>query len=225
MNEINSSATSEVLNSLSLKTPEAKKNDELGKDAFLQLMIAQLQNQDPLSPAKGEDFIAQLAQFSSVEGIQNINSGIDELATAFRSSQALEASSLVGRQVQVSTDTATLSSSGPVRGTIDLATSVSNLQLFIEGPDGQLVKTQSFGSSSSSGELDFSWDGSDDSGLRVDNGQYRIRATALVDGVSTDLPVAVGANVNSVTIGQNDSMILNIEGVGAVPLSEVSRFL
>ena len=51
MNEINSSATSEVLNSLSLKTPEAKKNDELGKDAFLQLMIAQLQNQDPLSPA------------------------------------------------------------------------------------------------------------------------------------------------------------------------------
>ena len=225
MNEINSSATSEVLNSLSLKTPEAKKNDELGKDAFLQLMIAQLQNQDPLSPAKGEDFIAQLAQFSSVEGIQNINSGIDELATAFRSSQALEASSLVGRQVQVSTDTATLSSSGPVRGTIDLATSVSNLQLFIEGPDGQLVKTQSFGSSSSSGVLDFSWDGSDDSGLRVDNGQYRIRATALVDGVSTDLPVAVGANVNSVTIGQNDSMILNIEGVGAVPLSEVSRFL
>jgi flagellar basal-body rod modification protein FlgD len=188
-------------------------------------MIAQLQNQDPLSPAKGEDFIAQLAQFSSVEGIQNINSGIDELATAFRSSQALEASSLVGRQVQVSTDTATLSSSGPVRGTIDLATSVSNLQLFIEGPDGQLVKTQSFGSSNSSGELDFSWDGSDDSGLRVDNGQYRIRATALVDGVSTDLPVAVGANVNSVTIGQNDSMILNIEGVGAVPLSEVSRFL
>lgn len=225
MNEINPSTTNDVLNSLGVKTPEAKKNDELGKDAFLQLMIAQLQNQDPLSPAKGEDFIAQLAQFSSVEGIQNINSGIDELATAFRSSQALEASALVGRQVQVSTDTATLSSSGPVRGTIDLATSVANLQLFIEGPDGQLVKTQSFGSSSSSGELDFSWDGSDDSGLRVDNGQYRIRATALVDGKSTDLPVAVGANVNSVTIGQNDSMILNIEGVGAVPLSEVSRFL
>lgn len=225
MNEINPSAANDVLNSLGVKTPEPKKNDELGKDAFLQLMIAQLQNQDPLSPAKGEDFIAQLAQFSSVEGIQNINSGIDELATAFRSSQALEASALVGRQVQVSSDTATLSSSGPVKGTIDLATSVSNLKLVIEAPDGQIVKTQTFGSSSSSGELDFIWDGSDDSGVRVDNGQYRIRATALVDGESADLPVAVGANVNSVTIGQNDSMILNIEGVGAVPLSEVSRFL
>ncbi|MDB2410323.1 flagellar hook assembly protein FlgD [Pseudomonadales bacterium] len=224
MTEINSSTSSDIINSLGTKTNAATEEQDLGKDAFLQLMIAQLQNQDPLSPAKNEDFIAQLAQFSSVEGIQNINSSIEELATAFRSSQALEASSLVGRQVQVSADTATLSADGPVRGTIDLATSSANIKLYIEGPDGQVVRTQDIGTQER-GAIDFTWDGTNESGLRVADGAYRVYASGLVDGEIADLPVAIGANVNSVTIGQNDSMILNIEGVGAVPLSEVSRFL
>ncbi|MGB1192444.1 MAG: flagellar hook assembly protein FlgD [Pseudomonadales bacterium] len=224
MTEINSSTSSDIINSLGTKTKAATEEQDLGKDAFLQLMIAQLQNQDPLSPAKNEDFIAQLAQFSSVEGIQNINSSIEELATAFRSSQALEASSLVGRQVQVSADTATLSADGPVRGTIDLATSSANIKLYIEGPDGQVIRTQDIGTQER-GAIDFTWDGTNESGLRVADGTYRVYASGLVDGEIADLPVAIGANVNSVTIGQNDSMILNIEGVGAVPLSEVSRFL
>ncbi|MDG1937687.1 MAG: flagellar hook assembly protein FlgD [Pseudomonadales bacterium] len=224
MTEINSSTSSDIINSLGTKTNAATEEQDLGKDAFLQLMIAQLQNQDPLSPAKNEDFIAQLAQFSSVEGIQNINSSIEELATAFRSSQALQASSLVGRQVQVSADTATLSADGPVRGTIDLATSSANIKLYIEGPDGQVVRTQDIGTQER-GAIDFTWDGTNESGLRVADGAYRVYASGLVDGEIADLPVAIGANVNSVTIGQNDSMILNIEGVGAVPLSEVSRFL
>lgn len=224
MTEINSSTSSDIINSLGTKTNAATEEQDLGKDAFLQLMIAQLQNQDPLSPAKNEDFIAQLAQFSSVEGIQNINSSIEELATAFRSSQALEASSLVGRQVQVSADTATLSADGPVRGTIDLATSSANIKLYIEGPDGQVIRTQDIGTQER-GAIDFTWDGTNESGLRVADGAYRVYASGLVDGEIADLPVAIGANVNSVTIGQNDSMILNIEGVGAVPLSEVSRFL
>jgi flagellar basal-body rod modification protein FlgD len=224
MTEINSSTSSDIINSLGTKTNAATEEQDLGKDAFLQLMIAQLQNQDPLSPAKNEDFIAQLAQFSSVEGIQNINSSIEELATDFRSSQALQASSLVGRQVQVSADTATLSADGPVRGTIDLATSSANIKLYIEGPDGQVVRTQDIGTQER-GAIDFTWDGTNESGLRVADGAYRVYASGLVDGEIADLPVAIGANVNSVTIGQNDSMILNIEGVGAVPLSEVSRFL
>lgn len=224
MNEINSSTAGEVLNSLAPKKTETDGGDELGKDAFLRLMIAQLQNQDPLSPASGEDFVAQLAQFSSVEGIENINNGIADLATSFRSSQALEASSLVGRQVQVSSDTATLSDAGPVRGSIALGASTDNLKLIIESVDGQVVKTQDMGTQAR-GEIDFTWDGTNDSGLRVANGQYRVRATGLLDGEATEVPVAIGANVNSVTIGQNDSMILNIEGVGAVPLEDVSKFL
>ena len=104
-------------------------------------MITQLQNQDPLSPAKNEDFIAQLAQFSSVEGIQNINNSIDDLASSFRSSQALEASTLVGRQVEVSTSQAQLTSSGSVKGTISLPSSADNVRLVIEDASGNTVRT------------------------------------------------------------------------------------
>ena len=130
----------------------------------------------------------------------------------------------MGRQVQVSSDTATLSDAGPVRGSIALGASTDNLKLIIESVDGQVVKTQDMGTQAR-GEIDFTWDGTNDSGLRVANGQYRVRATGLLDGEATEVPVAIGANVNSVTIGQNDSMILNIEGVGAVPLENVSKFL
>ena len=94
MTEINNTTISNIAGSQN-RDSATKTTNDLGKDAFLKLMITQLQNQDPLSPAKNEDFIAQLAQFGSVEGIQNINNSIDDLASSFRSSQALEASALV----------------------------------------------------------------------------------------------------------------------------------
>ena len=116
MSEINNLTNIQSNTNISNKnTNDSKKVDDLGKDAFLKLMITQLQNQDPLNPAKNEDFIAQLAQFSSVEGIQNINSSIGDLATSFKSSQALEASSLVGRQVQISSNEARLTDNGEVK--------------------------------------------------------------------------------------------------------------
>ena len=76
-----------------------KDNEELGKTQFLELMIAQLENQDPLDPAKNEDFIAQLAQFSTVEGIENLNTGVESMAAAMQSSLTLQSASLVGRDV------------------------------------------------------------------------------------------------------------------------------
>jgi len=223
MNDINP-VSNDVLASLSSRNQQAEKETALGKDAFLQLMIAQLQNQDPLNPAKNEDFIAQLAEFSSVEGIQNINETLSELSLAFRSSQALEASSLVGRQVQVDSPVATLSGGKEVRGSIDLAAAAENLQLIIETPQGEVIQRQNL-HQQAAGEVAFSWDGRDQSGASVADGAYRVRAVAVVDGSRVDLPVAVGANVNSVTIGQNNALLLNIEGVGPVPLDSVSRFL
>ncbi len=215
--------SNDVFKSLAVKKQDSKDN-ELGKDSFLRLMIAQLQNQDPLSPAKGEDFIAQLAQFSSLEGIQNMNTTLEELSTAFRSSRALEASSLVGRKVQVSSDRAALSGGGSVSGSIQLSSRAEQIQLFIESGTNEQITLLNL-QSSDRGELDFTWDGTNSSGLRVEDGIYKIRAVGLVDGTSTELPVTVGANVNSVTIGANDDTVLNVEGVGPVALESVKRFL
>ena len=225
MSEINNLTNIQSNTNISNKNiNDSKKVDDLGKDAFLKLMITQLQNQDPLNPAKNEDFIAQLAQFSSVEGIQNINSSIGDLATSFKSSQALEASSLVGRQVQISSNEARLTDNGEVKGTITLNSDVSDIKLSIEDSSGNVIRLLDIGSHQR-GDVNFSWDGSNNSGTRMANGSYTLKANGIVDGQDAQLSLAVGANVNSVTISQNNDMLLNVDGVGAIPLSDVKRFL
>ena len=225
MSEINNLTNIQSNTNISNKNiNDSKKVDDLGKDAFLKLMITQLQNQDPLNPAKNEDFIAQLAQFSSVEGIQNINSSIGDLATSFKSSQALEASSLVGRQVQISSNEARLTDNGEVKGTITLNSDVSDIKLLIEDSTGNVIRLLDIGSHQR-GDVNFSWDGSNNSGTRMANGSYTLKANGIVDGQDAQLSLAVGANVNSVTISQNNEMLLNVDGVGAIPFSDVKRFL
>ncbi len=219
-----SAIAQQTLNSLSISNQQKDEGEELGKDAFLQLMIAQLQNQDPLSPAKNEDFIAQLAQFSTVEGIENMNTSLSELASSFRSSQALEASALVGRQVLVPGDIATLLPGRLVQGSINLPASSQNVTVSIEGLNGEVIQTIRL-EQQPRGDITFGWDGTNQSGELVAPGAYRVKATGIIDGEATDLGVSIGANVNSVTIGQNDEMILNVEGVGPVSFSDVNAFL
>ena len=86
--------------------------EELGKTEFMELMVAQFNNQNPLEPTKNEDFIAQLAQFSSLEGIQNLNASVDAMAAAMRSSSTMQAAALVGRSVLAPADRALTDGSG-----------------------------------------------------------------------------------------------------------------
>ena len=85
---------------------DSTQNKELGKDQFLNLLVAQLNNQNPLEPQGNGEFIAQLAQFSTVEGVEKLNSSMETILSGYQSSQALQASSLVGRKVIVPVDKA-----------------------------------------------------------------------------------------------------------------------
>ena len=157
MNEINGISNSFVEG---LAAKPVANNKELGKNEFLKLMIAQLNNQDPLSPQENGDFIAQLAQFSSVEGIENLNTSMGSMATSFRSSQALQASALVGRTVLTEIDSAMLQPGGQVSGMIDLQSSTSDLKVNIANEAGVLVNQISLGSKER-GEIHFVWTGKD----------------------------------------------------------------
>lgn len=102
LNEIlaNSSVkTNTTTDGLGAATSAATGKKELGKDAFLQLLVTQLKNQNPLEPQDNGEFVAQLAQFSSLEGITTLNETVSGIAGNYNSSQALQASSLVGRSV------------------------------------------------------------------------------------------------------------------------------
>ncbi len=206
------------------KKQEEEKSNELGQSAFLELMITQLNNQDPLSPQDNTEFVAQLAQFSSVEGIERLNNTMDSVASTFRSSQALQASAMVGRKVHVPGNTATLQEGSTITGIADLESSTNNMVINVYDRIGTLVRRIDLGATAQ-GEINFEWDGKNDEDIPMPAGAYRIEAVADIGGESTTLPLAVSANVNSVTIGKNNDLTLNVEGVGAVGLSEVREIL
>ena len=196
----------------------------LGQDAFLKLLITQLKNQSPLNPQDNTAFVAQLAQFSSVQGIQNLNTTVESLASSMQSSQALQASALVGRSVQVESKTAYLSSGGTVRGLIDLPKSTAGMQLNIYNSSNQVVLQKDLGSKEA-GEIPFAWDGTGSDGAKLPAGTYRFEVLARDDKNSTALTTYLSANVNSVTMGANQEVTLNVNGVGPVALSEIKDIL
>lgn len=196
--------------------------DELGKDQFLELLVAQMNNQDPLSPQENGEFIAQLAQFSTVEGIGNLNTSMESLLSGYQSSQALQASSLVGRTVIVPADQAVVDTEVGLEGQLALQKNSTNVFVNIYDDAGSLVKTINLGSQEA-GMHDFTWDGTDASGNLAEPGIYTVEAMASIDGKNTQMATLLPANVDSVSLGAGGSgeMLLNVAGLGSISLSNV----
>lgn len=228
------SNSSSVTDNLSItKKQETKKNtNELGQAAFLELMITQMNNQNPLSPQDNSEFVAQLAQFSSVEGLERLNTSFN----SFMSNNALQASSLVGRKVVVDSDSGVLTAGvdGMVSGKVNLDYVAKDLKISVYDTKGSLVQQIPVGAVPK-GEMAFRWDGQniEINGKLLDwnagedaapIGQYRFEVTATQNGTLTALDRSVSANVNSVTIGENGAIILNLAGVGAVDAKEIKQF-
>ena len=229
------------LNSLSLTTrqqeaaaaaPPSSEN-ELGQSAFLELMIAQLENQNPLEPQENSEFVAQLAQFSQVEGIDRLNNSFDGFAANTLSNQALQASSLVGSSVAVPTSTAELSKGSFVGGTFTLPATSGDVSINIFSESGKLVETIPLGAQSA-GDVSFRWDGNvieingelNDfrSADPIESGRFRFEVLSTQNGETEQLDTALTANVNSVTVDENNQLVLNLAGIGQVNLSEVKQF-
>ncbi|BFT65170.1 flagellar hook assembly protein FlgD [Pseudomonas moorei] len=213
--------TNTTTNGLASATSSATGNQALGKDAFLQLLVTQLKNQNPLEPQDNGAFVAQLAQFSSLEGITTLNTTVSGLASNYNSSQALQASSLVGRSVIAPSDKAVVDTTKSLSGTVVVPSSVADVSLKITNADGKTVRTIDMGSQSA-GNASFIWDGKDDSGVTVPAGTYSFGAASTIDGQSVSLVTNLPATVNSVTISQTGGeLMLNLAGLGSVALSKV----
>ncbi|WP_120993183.1 flagellar hook assembly protein FlgD [Stutzerimonas urumqiensis] len=215
--------SSAVLDQYAIKnnTSATSGKSELGKDEFLKLLVAQLNNQDPLSPQENGEFIAQMAQFSTVEGIGNLNTSMEEILSSSQSTQALQASSLVGRKVIATTDKSVVDTTQTMKGSVNLTSSTSNLAVNVYNASGEKVGRVELGQQSA-GQVSFMWDGKDASGNVLPPGTYKFEAQASVDGTNIAMSTNLPANVDSVTLGQNGGeMTLNLAGIGAMPLSSV----
>ncbi|EHY75844.1 flagellar basal body rod modification protein [Stutzerimonas stutzeri ATCC 14405 = CCUG 16156] len=200
------------------KDREVKGND-LGKNEFLELLVAQLNNQNPLEPQENGEFIGQLAQFSTVEGVEKLNSSMETILSGYQSSQALQASSLVGRKVIVPTEKAVVDTSETFKASLILPASSSNVYVNIYDDTGAAVSRINLGPQEA-GNVSFMWDGKDASGNTLPPGTYKFEAQATYDGETKGLYTLLPANVDSVTLGGSE-LLLNLAGLGSVPLSHV----
>lgn len=160
---------------------------ELGKDQFVQLLMAQLQNQDPTSPVDSEAFVAQLAQFSSLEQLQGVSARLDSLVLAQASSNQLQTASLVGKDVLFSTDAVELPATGGTTVSGELSGPAESVTVTITDADGKTVRTLTVGRTPE-GPVDIAWDGRDEAGVPLPAGAYTVKlAAADAEGKAVDV--------------------------------------
>jgi flagellar basal-body rod modification protein FlgD len=219
---INSAAGNAVGSAVSSLTGTGGKN-ELGQDAFLKLMLSQMKNQDPFKPQDPSAFIGQLAQFSTVSGIQAMQGNISTLSDALRSSQVLDGTTLVGHDVLSVSSSATLGETGSVKGSVTIPQGTSQAAIAVTDASGQLVRRLPL--SSQQGETGFVWDGTTDRGTRAPAGNYTFAAVANVGGAAEQLQTQISSRVGSVTIDPtNYSLTLNTD-LGPIALANVRRVM
>lgn len=212
------SGASSVLDQYQIKQDNTQ-NKDLGKNEFLNLLVAQLNNQNPLEPQGNGEFIAQLAQFSSLEGIEKLNTSMESMLSSYQSSQALQASSLVGRKVIVPTEKAVVDTSESFKASLVLPVTSNNVYVNVYDNAGTVVRRINMGEQAA-GNVSFIWDGKDASGNLMPPGTYKFEAQATYGSETKGLYTMLPANVDSVTLGGSELM-LNLAGLGSVPLSQV----
>ena len=204
------------------KQQDIKHKNELGKNEFLNLMIAQLNNQSPLEPQDNTAFVAQLAQFSSLEGITELNDSVGDIVGEFRSAQALQASAMVGRSVLVPVDSGTLTMGGSISGIAEVPSGSGKLTMKVYSPAGVLVSQKDLGTGQV-GDVKFTWDGRNANGEAMPAGSYKIAVEGVFDGETEQVKSFLGANVDSVSIAADGGVKLNLAGQGSIAMSEVRQ--
>lgn len=152
-------------------------SNALGKDEFLKLLTAQLANQDPLAPTDNQAFIAQLAQFASVEQASATNERLDSLILAQAAANQTNVANLVGKDIIYRTDSVALPATGGATVQGELAADAKQANAIITDQNGKVVRTITV-QNPKAGTLDLAWDGLDETGNRVPAGTYKVKLTA-----------------------------------------------
>ena len=189
-------------------------------DMFMKLMIAQLQNQDPTSPTDTSAFMSQISTMSQVESINNLTTTMAAMSESMLSSQsALQASSMVGQNVLISTDKTLSNDEGDVNGLLSLNGNTDNVRLTVTNALGTVIDTVELGAFTA-GNNDFVWEGSaDDAGK-----EYSLKAEVqLEDGSYSRIDTYLENRVTSVTLGQNGIGMTINTAVGSTAMENVLR--
>lgn len=200
-------------------------SSQLSQESFMKLLLTQMKMQNPLNPFDASTMMQQMAQLTGLSATQQLAQSVDVLKSNIGTSQVLEASQVVGKEVQVLSNVAELKENLGARGAIIVPPGVETIEVNITDSSGKPVKTLTL-NAASEGVLDFSWDGLDSEGKMMNPGFYKIQATSKIAGQSVSLNTAATVKVNSVALDRaNGSVILNVEGLGGVSMNDVVKLL
>ena len=217
---LNATSSASVQNS-SLNLGNAKpaaSTSEAAQDRFLKLLVAQLNNQDPMNPMDNAQMTSQMAQINTVTGIQQVNDTLKNMAEQFTTMQVLQGSSMVGHDVLIEGNTLTRNN-GVAAGAIDLASRAESVKVDIMTPGGQVLDTINLGAQEA-GRHNFEWDASHYQGV----GDPSFKVTATLGGKAIDNTAMTRASVVSVG-NDNGSMKVQLQGRAAVAYSSVKAIL
>lgn len=202
----------------------SSEQQELGRDAFLQLLTTQLNNQDPLDPMDNEAFVAQLAQFSSVEGIKGMQSSLENMVSGMRQDQMMAGASLVGKKVSVEGGLFEGGNGIKTNASINLESGADAVIVNIyDRANGNLVFSETLGSQMP-GDLKISWEGISNTGEVVASGNYLMSASTIVNGRQQSIPVSTLSQVKSVKWDPSTQQLsLEVNDGKFVPLSSIAR--
>lgn len=190
-------------------------DDGIGKDAFLRLLTTQLQNQDPLNPMDNTEFVAQLAQFSSVEGITNLNSSMKGVSSGIAEMSGYSTATLVGRTVKAEGDVFGFNGS-PVSLGIGLVKRAETVNVSVYDSNGRMVRRMGLGAKGE-GYHAVQWDGKDSMGQAVAPGRYAFAVEAKdAKGAQVGYYPYVTGTVTGVSLDAGAASLL----VGGVEVSK-----
>ncbi|MFZ2525922.1 MAG: flagellar hook assembly protein FlgD [Candidatus Ferrigenium altingense] len=192
------------------------------QDRFLKLLVTQMKNQDPLNPMDNAQVTSQMAQLSTVTGIDKLNVTLQALSDSMLPSQSLQAATMIGHGVLVPGKGIDLSG-GNGYGGIDLAQSVDKVDISIYDQAGALVRNMQLGAQPA-GLVNWQWDGRNDAGASMADGSYTFVVNATQAGNAVDAAALQFGMVNSVTQGKQ-GVALRVGQLDGIALSQVRQIL
>jgi flagellar basal-body rod modification protein FlgD len=194
----------------------------MGKDDFLRLFVTQLKNQNPLSPMDSTGFTSQLAQFSSLEQLTNINTGISNLTLYQNSMQNALATGLIGKAVQVSGNQISLTAGGTSDISYSLSENAAQTKISISDASGKCVRQVTQGPQNA-GNTTYSWDGKDTLGAALPSGTYTFKIEALnAAGAAVTASTLMSGTVTGIAF-ENNATYLVLTGGLKVQLGDIKK--
>jgi len=219
MNSVQST-NSQTVSSITTTGITAKKEAENTQDRFLKLLVTQMKNQDPLKPLDNAEVTSQLAQISTVSGIDKLNTTLKLLSSDYEDSQSIAATAMIGRDAFVPGRSIQLEKNAAIAG-IELAQPVDELKVTISDSHGVAIRNIDL-KAYPAGISTIGWDGETDSGAKAADGEYTFEVSATQGGKDIKVNTLALGSVNSISHGEQGTL-LDMGKLGLVSLSDIKQ--